>query len=161
MMKYGIESWAEVAVLGKLGQGPARGSGAWISPLWQAANADFGQIASLVLRDEAGVPLRLWGAMRDAHGAFAPWQGSGQYLAGAQVALDADAPEGWTLWMQPAGDYLIAPCTQTNYGEVFQSVLKRYLPRRRLRLIGAVQERYDPRQGGGKLELCFPIASDR
>lgn len=160
-MRYQIETWVETAVLGKQGQGPAQNSGAWIAPLWQAANADFEQIAPLVMRDEAGVPLRLWGAMRDGGGAFAPWQGSGQYLAGAQVALDAEPPAGWTLWLQPAGDYLIAPCNQKNYGEVFQSVLGRYLPRHGLRLAGAVQERYDPRQGGGRLELCFPIASNR
>jgi len=144
------------AVIGKLGQGEAKESAAWLPPLWQAANGSFGEISDLAKRDDAGNLVGIWGAMSDIAETFAGWQERGKYLAGCEVQDAAAAPENWTKWVIPGYKYAVALCTQATYGDVFFST-KAYLAEAGLPLVGAVHEFYDPKDQNGEIYLYFPI----
>ena len=63
--------------------------------LWEQANARFGEVEALALRDESGAPVGVWGAMSDLSRSFLPWGDSftrGLYLAGIQVPDSARPP---------------------------------------------------------------------
>ena len=127
------------------------------SALWEEANARFGEIEALALRDKNGAPVGVWGAMSDLSRQFLPWTDGfsrGLYLAGVQVPPEALPPEGWTKWTLPAFACLRVKGAG-DYAAAFQAGLDE-LERRGLHLIGAVQECQRPAQGG-QLYLFFPF----
>ena len=144
-------------VIGKEGQGAAAESQQWIPPLWQAANAHFGEIAHLVKFDEAANTPFIWGAMSDVAGTFKPWDGQGKYLAGCEAREGADAPDGWTKWTVPGFTYVVAHCTQSGYGDTFRHILKEHFPQNGYALAGAVHEHYPEPGNSDRVALYFPI----
>ena len=127
------------------------------SALWEEANARFGEIEALALRDKNGAPVGVWGAMSDLSRQFLPWTDGfsrGLYLAGVQVSADVEPPEGWTKWTLPAFACLRVKA-EGDYAAAFQAGLDE-LERRGLALAGAVQECQRPAQGG-QLYLFFPF----
>ena len=125
--------------------------------LWEAANARFGEVEALALRDENGVPGGIWGAMSDLSRQFLPWEDGfshGLYLAGVQVPLDAQPPEGWTKWTLPAFACLRVK-VEGDYAAAFRAGLDE-LKRRGLSLAGAVQDFICPAEDG-QLYLFFPF----
>ena len=127
------------------------------SALWENANARFGEVEKLALREESGAPVGVWGAMSDLSRQFLPWTDGfsrGLYLAGVQVPPEALPPEGWTKWTLPAFACLRVKA-EGDYAAAFQAGLDE-LERRGLALAGAVQECQRPAQGG-QLYLFFPF----
>ena len=125
--------------------------------LWEEANARFGEVEGLALRDESGVPMGVWGAMSDLSRSFLPWGDGfsrGLYLAGVQVPLDAEPPKGWTKWTLPAFACLRVKA-EGDYAAAFQAGLDE-LARRGLSLAGAVQECQRMAEGG-QMYLFFPF----
>ncbi len=125
--------------------------------LWEKANARFGEVEALALRDENGAPVGVWGAMSDLSRSFLPWEDGftrGLYLAGVQVFPEALPPEDWTKWTLPAFACLRAKA-EGDYNAAFQAGLDE-LTRRGLSLAGAVQECQRPAEGG-QLYLFFPF----
>ena len=125
--------------------------------LWERANARFGEVEALALRDENGVPVGVWGAMSDLSRSFLPWADGfsrGLYLAGVQVSDSTHAPEGWTKWTLPAFACLRVKA-EGDYAAAFRAGLDE-LARRGLSLTGAVQECQRPAEGG-QLYLFFPF----
>lgn len=138
-------------VIGKVGS-TADGAG-FIQRLWDDANSHFGEIAHLAKKDKNGVPLGVWGAMSDFSRTFKPWKNfsEGLYLAGAECADDAEAPEGWTKWIIPGFEYLYAECENEN---TFSDMIK-YLSDNGIPLAGAVHDFTCPQTG--KNYMFFPI----
>ena len=125
--------------------------------LWAAANARFGEVEALALRDGTGMPVGIWGAMSDLSRQFLPWTDGfcrGLYLAGVQTPPDALAPEGWTKWTLPAFACLRVR-VEGDCAAAFQAGLDG-LARRGLSLAGAVQECQRPAVVG-QLYLFFPF----
>lgn len=125
--------------------------------LWEAANARFGEVEGLALRDENGVPVGVWGAMSDLSRTFLPWEDGfsrGLYLAGVQVPTGAEPPKGWTKWTLPAFACLRVKA-EGDYAAAFRAGLDE-LSRRGLSLAGAVQECQRMAEGG-QLYLFFPF----
>lgn len=142
------------AVIGKEGS-TLEGEG-FIQRLWTQANRDFWQVEPLALRNGEGL-LGLWGLMSDFTRSFAPWTeafSQGLYLAGVQVPLEAQPPEGWIRWQVPAFRYMYA-ATRGDYQETFRAGLA-YIRENGLQLAGAVQEYTCPQEE--QLYLFFPIA---
>lgn len=140
------------AVIGKEGS-TADGAG-FIGRLWEDANAHFEEIRHLARTDENGAPVGIWGAMSDFSRSFLPWEedfSKGLYLAGAECAIDADAPDGWVKWIVPAYEYRIAECENDR---TFADTLQ-YLKENGLSLAGAVHDFTDPTTG--KSYLFFPV----
>ena len=128
-----------------------------VPALWQEANARFGEIEALALRDESGAPVGVWGAMSDLSRQFMPWTDGfsrGLYLAGVQVPADTEPPEGWTKWTLPAFSCLRLK-VEGDYAAAFRAGLDE-LGRRGLTLAGAVQECQHPAEGG-QMYLFFPL----
>ena len=124
--------------------------------LWDRANARFGEVEKLALRDESGIPVGVWGAMSDLTRSFLPWGDGfsrGLYLAGVQVPAGAQPPAGWVKWTLPAFACLRVR-TEGDYAAAFRAGLDE-LERRGLTLAGAVQECQRPAEGG-RLYLFFP-----
>ena len=148
-----IEKIAKPAfsVIGKEG---STGDGAgFIQKLWECANANFSEIASLVKTDETGAPVGVWGAMTDFSHSFKPWENGfseGKYLAGAEVREDAQPPEGWTKWTVPGFVYLKAE----NEENLFPNMLS-CIHENGLTLVGAVHDFTDVKTG--KNYMYFPI----
>ena len=138
-------------VIGKEGS-TADGEG-FIRKLWADANTHFPEIASLVKKDENGNLVGIWGAMSDFSRSFAPWDdfSLGLYLAGAECADDAQAPQGWTKWIVPGYEYLRV---QVEGPDTFQKMIA-YLREKGHTLAGAVHDFTDP--GTGTEYLYFPI----
>ena len=125
--------------------------------LWEEANARFGEVEALALRDENGFPVGVWGAMSDLSRSFLPWGDGfsrGLYLAGVQVSDDARPPEGWTKWTLPSFACLRVK-SEGDYAAAFRAGLDE-LGRRGLSLAGAVQECQRPSEDG-QLYLFFPF----
>ena len=125
--------------------------------LWAQANARFGEVEALALRDKNGVPVGFWGAMSDLSRSFLPWGAGfsqGLYLAGVQVPPEALPPEGWVKWTLPAFACLRVRA-EGDYAAAFRAGLDE-LERRGLPLAGAVQECQRP-AAGGQLYLFFPF----
>ncbi len=140
------------SVIGKAGT-TDDGDG-FIARLWDDANANFPQIAHLVLKDDDGAPCGVWGCMSDCAGQFLPWEDDfsrGLYLAGVECIADAVPPDGWSKWTLPGFAYLI---TENNAPDTFSSMIS-YLTDNHIPLIGAVQEYTQPQSG--KSYLCFPV----
>lgn len=142
------------AVIGKEGS-TLEGEG-FIQRLWTQANRDFWQVEPLALR-KGEEPVGFWGVMSDFSRSFAPWTEDftqGIYLAGVQVPLEAQPPEGWIRWQVPAFRYMYA-ATRGDYQETFRAGLA-YIRENGLQLAGAVQEYTCPQEE--QLYLFFPIA---
>ena len=125
--------------------------------LWEKANARFGEVDGLALRDENGAPVGIWGAMSDFSRSFLPWEdgfSQGLYLAGVQVPPEALPPAGWVKWTLPAFACLRVRA-EGDYEAAFRAGLDE-LKRRSLTLVGAVQECQRPAEGG-QLYLFFPF----
>ena len=141
------------AVIGKEGS-TLEGEG-FIQRLWTQANRDFWQVEPLALRNGEGL-LGLWGLMSDFTRSFAPWTeafSQGLYLAGVQVPLEAQPPEGWVKWTVPAFGYVYT-AVEGNYQKVFRAGLA-YLRDNGLQLVGAVQEYNCPQDE--QMYLYFPV----
>ena len=139
------------SVIGK--EGSTMDGEGFIQNLWQDANSHFAEIAHLVKTDDAGAPVGVWGAMTDFSHSYKPWENGfseGKYLAGAEVFIDACAPEGWTKWTIPGFVYLKAE----NEENLFSHMLS-YLKENGLALAGAVHDFTDVRTG--KNYMLFPI----
>ena len=125
--------------------------------LWEAANARFGEVEALALRDGTGMPVGIWGAMSDLSRQFLPWTDGfsrGLYLAGVQAPADVEPPEGWAKWTLPAFVCLRVKA-EGDYAAAFRAGLEE-LGRRGLTLAGAVQECQCPAEGR-QLYLFFPF----
>jgi predicted transcriptional regulator YdeE len=157
-MNYRIVEKESFSVIGKEGSGLSAQGPQWISPLWMEANRHFLEVADLARRTSEGY-YSFWGAMSDLGMKFAPWDQSGRYLAGVEVADEAVAPEGWTKWTIPGYRYVVAACTTKTYGQVFQEVLNVYFPEKGYCLAGAVHEFYSPKYAEGELDLYFPVST--
>ena len=138
-------------VIGK--EGSTSDGEAFISKLWENANAHFGEVEHLEKKDENGNLCGLWGAMSDFSRSFMPWEGfsRGLYLAGVECNDEAEAPDGWTKWRIPGYEYIYVECEGKD---VFQKVLE-YLKDNGIPLVGAVQDFTSPQTG--KNYMYFPI----
>jgi predicted transcriptional regulator YdeE len=143
------------AVIGKAGQGPANNPQAWVLSLWNDANANFSEIADMILKSESNAPLSVWGAMNDMHESNKRWGESGKYMAGCETKIDTQPPEGWTKWIIPAQTYMTVKCTMQEYGEVFSKIADDP----EIRIVGTVHERYPEPGNPSILELWFPVAA--
>lgn len=143
-MDYRFETLPAFRVAGMAGS-TDQGAG-FIQELWETANARFGEIAAIALRDENGAP-RVWGLMSDMSMNFRPWENEftrGRYLAGAEVAPDAPLPDGWEVWTAPARTYLVAP---QDGPDAFSRALA-HIAGNGLKLSGAAHDRIVPGSGG-------------
>ncbi len=134
-----------------------KGSG--VQDVWEDANCHFDDVLPLAKKDEEGRLVGVWGAMSDRTMAFKPWENhfsEGYYLAGIECEASQLPPEGWFKWTLPSFEYLVCK-PEPSYAEAMAFVLQTYMPEHRMNLQGAIQEFYDPKQGG-QLFLLFPIA---
>lgn len=139
------------AVIGK--EGSTDDGEGFIQRLWADANAHYDEVRHLAKLDEHGQPVGFWGAMSDMARAFAPWEGfqRGLYLAGIEVRDDAEAPEGWTKWVVPGYEYLVAPNEEPDtFGQVLGYMEEQGIP-----LVGAAHDFTCPRDG--RNYVFFPI----
>ena len=139
------------AVIGK--EGSTSDGNGFIEKLWKDANSHFEQIAHLAKKDENGNLAGVWGAMSDSTRAFMPWEDfkKGFYLAGAECADEAQAPDGWTKWVIPGYEYLRVE----NDGKDTFSEMLRYMEDNSISLVGAVHDYTCPQTG--KNYMFFPI----
>lgn len=140
------------AVIGRLGS-TDDGEG-FIQRLWAEANAHFDEVRRLAKCDEGGELCGIWGAMSDGSGSLQPWEDGftkGLYLAGVECKLDKKPPEGWTKWLIPACEYLVAENTRPD---TFPQMIA-YLEENSLSLAGAVHDFTCPKTG--KSYMYFPI----
>lgn len=154
-MEVAIRELPTVSVIGMEGEAAPGHNPA--PALWEAANARYGEVEALALRDENGLPIGFWGAMSDLSRAFLPWEDGfsrGLYLAGVQVPPESHPPEGWAKWTLPAFTCLRVKA-EGDYAATFQAGLEE-LGRRGLTLAGAVQECQRPAEGG-QMYLFFPF----
>lgn len=138
-------------VIGK--EGSTLDGEGFIQKLWDDANSHFSEIAHLAKKDANGNLVGIWGAMSDMSHSFKPWEDGfrkGLYLAGVECADDAEAPEGWTKWIIPGYEYLVAE----NYNGVFEDTI-RQMNEEGISLAGAVHDFTDPAMGKGY--MYFPI----
>lgn len=129
--------------------------------LWEQADSCFHEISGIVCRNEDGSCTGFWGAMSDEGMHFLPWENGfarGLYLAGAEVPLDAEAPQGWVKWILPARKYLAVDVDPGAYSTVFRKVIQEEIPGRNLRLSGAVCDYTDP--SIGRNSLYFPVEEE-
>lgn len=145
------------AVIGKLGQGLADKGFEWIPPLWEEANSNFNEISNLAKLDSTGNIVGIWGAMSDTDEKFKPWKEQGKYLAGCEVVNNAIAPINWTKWIIPSYKYAVVKCTKKTYSDIFNYMVKEYIPQHEFSIVGAVHEFYNPKDTTGELYLYFPI----
>lgn len=141
----------EFAVIGKEGS-TSDGEG-FIQKLWNDANGHFGEIAHLAKKNANGDLVGIWGAMSDISRSFKPWEdgfSKGLYLAGVECADSAKAPDGWTKWIIPGYEYIVAE----NDIRAFERTL-RQMKEDGISLAGAVHDYTDP--ATGKSYLYFPI----
>ncbi len=138
-------------VIGK--EGSTHSGEGFIQKLWEDANSHFGEIEQLVKKDENGSICGIWGAMSDFSRSFSPWEdfSRGLYLAGAECLDGAEVPEGWTKWVIPAYEYIVAECENEN---TFTEVIN-YLKENDIPLAGAVQD--FTCSSTGKNYMFFPI----
>lgn len=138
------------AVIGK--EGSTKDGDGFIQKLWEDANSHFGEIQSLVKKDEKG-SFGIWGAMSDFSRSFKPWENftDGLYLAGAECLPDAEPPEGWTKWIIPRYEYIRAEC---DGGDTFGEVTG-YMKENGIELAGAVHD--FTCMETGKNYMFFPV----
>ena len=76
----------------------------------------------------------------------------GLYLAGVEVADEAEAPAGWVKWTIPGYEYLYVKCTEED---TFVKVLE-YMEEQGIELAGAVHDFNCPEENGEGY-MFFPI----
>lgn len=126
----------------------------FVTALWAYANSHFEEVAALAKKDREGNLLGIWGAMSDFSHSFLPWQDGftkGLYLAGVEVADDAQAPKGWTKWTIPSYEYRYV---ENEGPDTFTQTIQ-HLRENDIKLAGAVHEFTCPQSG--KAYLFFPI----
>lgn len=104
-------------VIGK--EGSTSDGDGFIQKLWYDADSHFSEIAHLEKRDAKGSIVGIWGAMSDSSRSFKPWEDGfrkGLYLAGVECDDHAEAPDGWTKWIVPGYEYMVAE----NHKGVFE-----------------------------------------
>lgn len=138
-MKLPLFEKQSFSVIGKLGQGSVDKASEWVARLWQEVNGNFGEISSLVSYHDGKI-AGVWGAMSDIDEEFKPWNDQGKYLAGCEIAAEVIPPDGWSIWTIPSFKYVVAECTQAEYGGTFSHIIKEYLPENNYTLVGAVHE---------------------
>lgn len=155
-MNLELVNLPEIAVIGK--EGFSTDAENLAPALWQQFDAHFAEVAELGMRERDGSFVGFWGAMSDETMSFQPWTNRftrGYYLAGIEVYGDAQPPENWTKWVLPPRTYLKAEVDMKRYMETFFHVLEAEIPRRRLKLCGAVCDHTKP--ATGKHYLLFPV----
>lgn len=138
-------------VIGK--EGSTSDGDGFIQKLWDDADSHFSEIAHLAKRDAKGSIVGIWGAMSDSSRSFKPWEDGfrkGLYLAGVECDDHAEAPDGWTKWIVPGYEYMVAE----NHKGVFEKII-RQMSEDGISLAGAVHDYTDP--ATGKSYLYFPI----
>jgi predicted transcriptional regulator YdeE len=146
------------AVIGKMGQGSFSSSDEWIQELWDDANLHFSEIGHLAKIDKDGNFIGFWGCMSDVNENFLPWDWQGKYMAGCEVELNAEVLPKWTKWIIPSFKYITIECNHNNYHDILDYMNNYYLPKHKQKLVGAVQEYYDPHLASIEgLYLYFPI----
>jgi predicted transcriptional regulator YdeE len=136
-MKVEITTKPAFAVLGMKGSGPANKGPEWIKPLWDTARSRIEEIRELIIGGS-------WGLMSAIDEPFGRWKEEGKYLAGWEVRLETQAPEGWTKWEVPETTFATIACTMRTYGEVWQHFHDQFLPK---------HEEYEQ---GGAVHEFFP-----
>ena len=146
---YIKESFTVIGKEGSTNDGPG-----FVQRLWGEANGHFPEVAHLAKKDEKGNLVGIWGAMTDFSRAFRPWEkdfSRGLYLAGVECEDNAQAPEGWTKWVIPGFEYLVAECDSET---VFPDMIA-WLEENRIPLAGAVHDFTCPKTG--KNYMLFPV----
>ena len=141
------------SVIGK--EGSTNEGNGFIQRLWQEANDNFEEVASLAKRDDKGNILGIWGAMSDFNHSFKPWEDNfskGLYLAGVEVNDEAVPPKGWTKWVIPGYEYIYVKC---DGPDTFVRTIE-YLKDSNLDLVGAVNDFNCPKENG-QAYMFFPI----
>lgn len=146
------------SVIGKKAEGLAVEGEKWIPEVWEKANGNFNEIKSIIKYDQNGKLFGLWGLMSSHNENFEPWEERGLYLAGCEADTNTDAPKGWTKWTLPAQTYLVAACTMKSYGQAYTEVMKAFMPKHQLTLVGAIHEHYPEPGNSDCIELYFPVA---
>jgi predicted transcriptional regulator YdeE len=140
------------SVIGK--EGSTNDGKGFIQTLWADANSNFAEVAPLAKKDEKGNLLGIWGAMSDLSRSFSPWEDNftkGLYLAGVEVANNAQAPQGWVKWTIPSYEYIYVKNESQN---IFTEVIE-YLKENNIKLVGAAHDYNCPEDGQGY--IFFPI----
>jgi predicted transcriptional regulator YdeE len=155
-MNISVVNLPEIAIIGKMGLCTKENNVA--QELWNHANSQFAEVASLGMKENNGFYVGFWGAMSDETMSFLPWTDDfsrGYYLAGIEVYKDSHVPEGWTKWIMPERTYLKVLIEPNQYFNVFQDVLKNVIPEMNMKLSGAVCDYIEP--VSGKNYLLFPV----
>ena len=156
MIQYELIDLPKIAVIGKVGLCTREKN--IVHDLWQQANSNFNEVASLGMKNPDGSFVGFWGAMSDETMSFMPWTDNfsrGLYLAGIEVYEDTTVPNGWVKWIMPARKYLVTEVNPDNYGETFEKVLAELIPELGMKLAGAVCDFTEPAKGQSK--LFFPV----
>lgn len=134
------------AVLGKLGS--TNDGVGFIQRLWQDLNHHFHEIKHLAMKDDSDGYVGFWGLMSDFNMDFMPWKDfkEGNYLAGVEVPMDVETPEGWTKWVYPGFEYVTLR-VEDEY-QACMAVGLDYLKEHQLTLVGAIVDFMDPKEGG-------------
>lgn len=139
-------TFIELPVFAVIGVEASSEDGAgFVARAWDTANARFSEVAHMALADENGAP-RIWGLMSDMSRSFRPWEDNftkGLYIAGIEVAPEAQPPAGWTKWVSPAYRYAVFPMTDSDS---FARALEA-LTESGLALAGAAYDRIVPGKG--------------
>ena len=141
------------SVIGK--EGSTNEGNGFIKRLWQEANDNFEEVASLAKRDDKGNILGIWGAMSDFNHSFKAWEDNfskGLYLAGVEVNDEAVPPKGWTKWVIPGYEYIYVKC---DGPDTFVRTIE-YLKDNNLDLVGTVNDFNCPEENGQGY-MFFPI----
>ena len=155
--KYEIVDLPRIAIIGQ--EGLCTKEKNVVRDLWEQANARFGDVADIAMKNADGSYVGFWGAMSDETMSFLPWADDysrGLYLAGIEVYEDTLVPTGWVKWVMPARKYLVIGVDMTSYQETFRDVIDRLIPELGLRLAGAACDFTEPATGQNK--LFFPVA---
>ena len=155
-MKYELIDLPKIAVIGKAGLCTKEKN--IVQDLWQQANSNFNEVASLGMKNSDGSFVGFWGAMSDETLSFMPWTDNfsrGLYLAGIEVYEDTVVPSGWVKWIMPARKYLVTEVNPENYGKIFENVINQLIPELGMKLAGAVCDFTEPTTGQNK--LFFPV----
>jgi predicted transcriptional regulator YdeE len=123
------------AVVGIEGCGRANQGSHWIRPLWETARSRRDEIEHLIVGGG-------WGLMSAMDRYLEPWDDQGKYLAGWEVSLDAQPPEGWTIWRVPTTTFGVVRCTIESYGEAWRHFHEVFLKDREYEQAGAAHEFY-------------------
>lgn len=156
-MELKFEFKDEFTVMGILGEGPFHNCQQWIGPLWEKANANAFKLEQNIKWNDKG-KMSVWGIMSDVNETFAPWDNKGKYLAGLEVKSDGKIVEEFTKWSVPASTYLVLTTNNDSYLKNYTYIIKEYMPKHGLELIGAQHEKYPEPGNPDLIELYFPIS---